>query len=164
MVKCRAPDCSARQHSISRSHFCTVVCRRSSDKASACLPASEPVQRTLRTQGVCFASNVMTCIVLQALSCLSEYFHFGQLSSQRSALEATKHKSTDRDAVEGFLEESVVRKELSDNFCFYEPDYDKIKCASGWAIETLKKHAKDKREYTYTWCAMAFLCSCAVHE
>ena len=90
---------------------------------------------------------------VQALSNLSPYFHFGQLSAQRAALEATKHKKTDKDAVEGFLEESVVRRELSDNFCFYEPNYDSLECASGWAKESLAKHSSDEREHVYSKCA-----------
>lgn len=32
-------------------------------------------------------------------------------------------------AVDGFLEELIIRRELADNFCFYEPNYDNIKCA-----------------------------------
>lgn len=53
--------------------------------------------------------------------------------------------------VDAFLEEAVVRRELSDNFCFYEEQYDSLECIAGWAKESLQKHASDKREYTYTW-------------
>ena len=53
--------------------------------------------------------------------------------------------------VDAFLEESVVRRELSDNFCFYEENYDSLTCISDWAKESLQKHASDKRQYTYTW-------------
>ena len=50
----------------------------------------------------------------------------------------------------GFIEEAVVRSELSDNFCFYNPNYDSIEGGSDWARKTLQDHAKDKREYVYT--------------
>jgi deoxyribodipyrimidine photo-lyase len=86
----------------------------------------------------------------QALSNLSPYFHFGQLSVQRAALEARKHKQQYAESVDSFLEEAVVRRELSDNFCFYEPNYDQISCASDWARESLDAHRKDKREHLYT--------------
>jgi hypothetical protein len=46
-----------------------------------------------------------------------------------------------------------VRRELSDNFCFYEPKYDSIEAASSWAQESLAKHKSDKREHVYTRCA-----------
>lgn len=40
-----------------------------------------------------------------------------------------------------FIEEGVVRRELSDNFCFYQPQYDSLAGAAGWAQETLRVHA-----------------------
>ncbi|KAL7991140.1 hypothetical protein Chor_014570, partial [Crotalus horridus] len=55
-----------------------------------------------------------------------------------------------KESVEGFIEEAVVRRELADNFCFYNPNYDKIEGAYDWAKTTLKLHAKDKRPYLYT--------------
>ena len=56
--------------------------------------------------------------------------------------------------VDGFLEEAVVRRELSDNYVFYTPDiYDKLDAASDWAKQTLDDHRNDKREYTYSWYA-----------
>eukprot|EP01026_Neomeris_dumetosa_P031837 TRINITY_DN2524_c0_g1_i1.p2 TRINITY_DN2524_c0_g1~~TRINITY_DN2524_c0_g1_i1.p2 ORF type:complete len:357 (+),score=70.12 TRINITY_DN2524_c0_g1_i1:82-1071(+) len=89
--------------------------------------------------------------VPEAQSNLSPYFHFGQLSTQRAALEGGKFSSTHKEAVEGFLEEMIVRKELSDNYCFYEPQhYDSLKAAAQWAQDTLKEHLSDKREYIYT--------------
>ena len=54
--------------------------------------------------------------------------------------------------MDAFLEEAVVRRELSDNYVFYTPDiYDSLEAAADWAKRTLQEHAKDKREYVYTW-------------
>lgn len=44
----------------------------------------------------------------------------------------------------------IVRRELSDNFCHYTPNYDSLEAASSWAQESLQKHLNDKREYLYT--------------
>lgn len=85
-----------------------------------------------------------------ALSGLSPYLHFGQLASQRAVLEAQKLRGKNPKAVDSFIEEIVVRKELSDNFCLHNPNYDSIKGASDWAKETLQVHASDKREHLYT--------------
>jgi len=52
--------------------------------------------------------------------------------------------------VASFIEESVVRRELSDNYCFYNSKYDSVEGAAGWAQESLKLHSTDKREYVYT--------------
>jgi deoxyribodipyrimidine photo-lyase len=80
---------------------------------------------------------------------LSAYLHFGQISAQRVALEVQKADAP-RKSKEAFLEELIVRKELSDNFCFYNGKYDTCDCFPEWAKKTLREHAKDKREYTYT--------------
>ena len=56
-----------------------------------------------------------------------------------------------KEEVNAFLEEAVVRRELSDNFCFYEPNYDNLSACSDWAKDSLEKHRSDKREYLYTW-------------
>lgn len=84
-----------------------------------------------------------------ALSNLSPWYHFGQLSTQRSALEVKKYSNKYKESVEGYLEELIVRRELSDNFCFYNKNYDKIEGASNWARDTLEIHECDEREYLY---------------
>lgn len=83
------------------------------------------------------------------LSNLSPFLHFGQLASQRVALEVNKSKAK-KPAKDAFLEEVIIRKELSDNFCFYNKHYDSFKGFPDWAKKTLKKHKKDKREYAYS--------------
>jgi len=50
-----------------------------------------------------------------------------------------------------FIEEGVVRRELSDNFVYYSlDDYDSITSAAHWAQETLEIHTSDDREHIYT--------------
>ena len=44
----------------------------------------------------------------------------------------------------------MVRRELSDNYCFYVPNYDTIDACYDWAKETLNKHRTDPREHVYT--------------
>lgn len=83
-----------------------------------------------------------------ALSNLSPYLHFGQISAQRVALEIL-NSSSSKNAKEVFLEELIVRKELADNFCYYEENYDNFNGFPNWAKETLNKHRKDRRIYTY---------------
>ncbi len=49
-----------------------------------------------------------------------------------------------------FIEELVVRRELADNFCFFEKNYDNILGAPKWGYDTLKKHELDKRTHIYS--------------
>jgi len=83
------------------------------------------------------------------LSNLSPYLHFGQISAQRVALEVQKIPGNLK-SEEAFLEELIVRRELSDNFCFYEKNYDSFEGFPEWAKKTLNEHRKDKREYIYS--------------
>ena len=55
-----------------------------------------------------------------------------------------------QEGVDGFLEESIVRRELSDNYVFYVKNYDKFEAAADWAKTSLDLHRKDKREYLYS--------------
>lgn len=82
------------------------------------------------------------------LSDLSPYIRFGQISCQRIAYEVSKVRR-DYKSKDAFLEELVVRKELSENFCFYNDDYDNFAGLPDWAKQSLKKHTKDKRDYIY---------------
>ena len=85
-----------------------------------------------------------------ALSNLSPYYHFGQLAPARAALEVQKMAGKYKESVEGYLEELIVRRELSDNFCFYNEHYDQICGASQWAQDSLDLHEDDEREYLYS--------------
>lgn len=65
-------------------------------------------------------------------------------------MEVKPFKSKFKESVEAFCEEAIVRRELSDNFCFYNKSYDSLKGAASWAFKTLDEHRKDKRTYVYT--------------
>nr|CAD1835540.1 unnamed protein product [Ananas comosus var. bracteatus] len=86
----------------------------------------------------------------RGLSGLSPYLHFGQISAQRCALEARARRNSNPKAVDAFLEELIVRRELADNFCYYQPKYNSLDGAWEWARKTLMEHAVDKREHIYT--------------
>lgn len=83
----------------------------------------------------------------EALSNLSPYIHFGQLSAQRIAIEVSK---TEMKGKESFLEELIVRRELADNYCYYNKNYDNTKGFPEWAKKTLEEHHNDFRQYIYS--------------
>jgi deoxyribodipyrimidine photo-lyase len=86
---------------------------------------------------------------LDGQSNLSPYLHFGQLSPQRVAL-AAEAADVPHACKEAFLEELIVRRELSDNYCYYNRDYDTLNGIPNWAAQTLKEHKQDKRNYHYS--------------
>ena len=93
------------------------------------------------------ASRNNPCV--QGQSGLSPYLHFGSLSAQRLAWMVSKSELPLEDK-DTFLEELIIRRELSDNFCLYEPDYDNFAGFPEWARKTLDLHRDDKRDYIYT--------------
>ncbi|MBN2517204.1 MAG: deoxyribodipyrimidine photo-lyase [Deltaproteobacteria bacterium] len=80
---------------------------------------------------------------------LSPYLHFGHIAAQRVAFEVKKSPVISASR-ESFLEELIVRRELSDNFCFYNDNYDTIEGFPSWARKTLLEHASDEREFIYS--------------
>lgn len=85
-----------------------------------------------------------------ALSQLSPWLRFGQISAQRVAWQVQRNGKNASQSIPAFIEELVVRRELTDNFCFYNKKYDSVEGAYEWAQKTLKDHAKDERPYLYT--------------
>ena len=87
--------------------------------------------------------------ILSGQSHLSPYLHFGQVSAQRVALEVTKVSLPDESKT-AFLEELIVRKELADNFCYYNVHYDGFQGFPEWARRTLDAHRDDQRPFLYS--------------
>lgn len=86
--------------------------------------------------------------VAEATSRLSVYYHFGQLAPQRAALAVAASGRGEGQAA--YLEELIVRRELSDNFCLHNPYYDSLDGAPDWARKTLDEHRADPRPYLYS--------------
>lgn len=100
-----------------------------------------------------------------AQSNLSPYLHFGQIAPVRVAYEVIsaseqplsalldKDKNAARsgeNSYAAYLEELIVRRELADNFCLYNPHYDTPEGFPDWAKKSHTEHAHDKREHIYT--------------
>jgi deoxyribodipyrimidine photo-lyase len=84
---------------------------------------------------------------LDALSGLSPYLHFGQISPLAVALAVKKGPAYGQAA---FLEELIVRRELSFNFVRYNRAYDRFGGLPEWCRQTLLEHAGDRRPYLYS--------------
>jgi deoxyribodipyrimidine photo-lyase len=81
---------------------------------------------------------------------LSPYLHFGQIGPLEVALTVREAPGIPEKAKEAFLEEMIVRRELSANFVFYNPRYDTYEGAlPAWSRATLEKHRHDPRPYLY---------------
>ena len=52
-------------------------------------------------------------------------FHFGQISTARAVMYTKKHSKVSA-SIAAFTEETLVRGELSDNFCYYQENHDNV--------------------------------------
>ena len=83
-----------------------------------------------------------------AQSGLSPFLHFGQISARTAAYLAAETLGF-ADLKGGFLDELIVRRELSDNFCLYNQGYDSSAGFPAWAAHSLVLHSADRRDYVY---------------
>ncbi len=80
---------------------------------------------------------------------LSSYIHFGFLSPIEIAL-AVRDSDAPEEAKDAYLEELIVRRELSFNMTRHNPKYDSLAALPAWVHKTMREHIADEREYTYT--------------
>jgi deoxyribodipyrimidine photo-lyase len=87
--------------------------------------------------------------LLDGQSNLSPYLHYGNISAQFIAQQILRSNAPAEDK-SAFLEELIVRRELSDNYCFYSSSYDTFEGFHSWAQATHSHHRKDEREYLFS--------------
>jgi len=83
-------------------------------------------------------------------STMSAYLHFGQVSPLELALKVRQCEDIPQADREAYLEELIVRRELSMNFAEFEPHYDRYDSLPEWAKKTLADHRADKRHHLYS--------------
>jgi deoxyribodipyrimidine photo-lyase len=80
---------------------------------------------------------------------LSMYLHYGHISPA-TVVRRAREAGAGSDAVDAFVEEVLIRRELAHNYVWYEADYDSYRALPDWAQETLRDHRDDAREDVYT--------------
>ena len=86
---------------------------------------------------------------IDGCSRLSSYLHFGFLSPLEIAF-AVSDADAPQAAKDAYLEELIVRRELSYNFTRFNTKYDSLEALPDWAKATMREHADDKREIIYS--------------
>ncbi len=80
---------------------------------------------------------------------LSSYLHFGFLSSLEIAL-AIQNADAPQASKDAYLEELIVRRELSYNFTKFNKNYDSLESLPAWAQKTMREHITDERAPIYS--------------
>ncbi len=81
---------------------------------------------------------------------MSPYLHYGMVSPVSLALSVREAAPPKDPQAESFLEELVVRRGLSQNFCHFTRGYDQWDCLPEWARKTLQTHKSDSRPHLYS--------------
>ena len=86
---------------------------------------------------------------LAHMSGLSPYLHRGEIGIAEVAREVLRSDAPGED-IDSFLEEAIIRRELSFNLCFYREDHDSLDALPDWAKRTLDAHRRDRRKPEYS--------------
>ncbi len=86
---------------------------------------------------------------LDGSSRLSAYLHFGFLSALEVAL-TVQEADAPEESKDAFLEELIVRRELSFNMTRHNPHYDSLAALPAWVHKTMREHHDDEREVIYS--------------
>lgn len=100
---------------------------------------------------------------------LSPYLHFGHISSHQIFFEIVQKEKWQKERTaqlkangkregwwglspnaEAFLDQLITWRELGFNMCYHNRDHDHYETLPQWALDTLEKHRKDERPYTYS--------------
>jgi deoxyribodipyrimidine photolyase len=84
------------------------------------------------------------------VSGLSPSLHFGHLSVREIVVRVLSSSAPEED-IDAFLEEAVIRRELSFNMCFYNSSWGSLSALPRWAQQTLDQHRGDRRKPRYTY-------------
>lgn len=84
------------------------------------------------------------------VSGLSPAIHRGEIGT-REIVEAVLRSDAADEDVDAFLEQLIIRRELSFNLCFYNPRHATLGALPDWAIRTLDAHRGDRRKPAYSF-------------
>jgi hypothetical protein len=81
---------------------------------------------------------------------LSPALHFGHVGAAE-VMRAVLQGDLPEEDIDAFLEQLLIRRELSFNLCFYNPRYGSLDALPQWARDTLDKHRRDRRKPIYSY-------------
>jgi len=84
------------------------------------------------------------------VSGLSPFLHFGFIGIHEIA-EAVLRSEAPAEDIDSFLEEAIIRRELSFNLCFFRPDHDSLSVLPDWAKKTIDAHRRDRRKPEFSY-------------
>ena len=107
---------------------------------------------SFKKQGLSKYAQLRNNALLDGVSRMSPYLHYGMVSPMRIAREAA---DINNEGSEKYLDELLIWRELAYAFCFYRNDHDGTSALPDWAIATLGEHEVDERPAQLSWETLA---------
>ncbi|MGB7326681.1 MAG: FAD-dependent oxidoreductase [Rubripirellula sp.] len=104
-----------------------------------------------KTKGLTNYARQRNDPLVDGVSRMSAYLHYGMVSPTRIAREAAAVETA---GAEKFLDELLIWRELAYAFCHYRRDHGRVSSIPNWARETLREHESDRRDLM-SWETMA---------
>ena len=82
-------------------------------------------------------------LATHGVSRMSAYLHYGHVSPMRIARETARIGGKGPDK---YLDELLIWRELSWNYCRHVPEHATLRAVPPWALETLRRHESDPRK------------------
>jgi hypothetical protein len=101
-----------------------------------------------RKNGLIRYARLRNDALVDGVSRMSPYLHYGMVSPMRIAREAAE---IENEGAEKFLDELLIWRELAYAFCFQRQDHHRWSALPAWAQRTLTLHSDDQRPIIYSW-------------
>jgi photolyase PhrII len=105
-----------------------------------------------KKQGLSQYARLRNNPLIDGVSRMSPYLHYGMVSPMRIAREVAE---IGHQGAEKYLDELLIWRELAYAFCFYRGDHERITALPDWAIATLSEHETDERSALLSWETLA---------
>lgn len=146
----------------------SIICNEDVQPVTWILPGEKYATSMLRsfiTKKLTSYDESRNNINIDGQSNLSPYIAHGNISRRRIIVELLKETKISIEnafdpiqngsngtlgSIAAFIEECVIRAELSENFCFYNTNYSNVGGFPEWAKKVLAQTGSDTREYIYT--------------
>ncbi len=110
--------------------------------------AAQTRWESFKAQGLGMYAGTRNNALIDGVSRMSAYLHYGMISPMAVAREAAANPS---EGAQKYLDELMVWREVAYTWCFFRDDHDRLSSIPAWAKQTLATHEPDPRPALHSW-------------
>ena len=114
--------------------------------------AAESRWNSFKARGLTRYADTRNNALIDGVSRMSAYLHYGMISPLAVARDASLNKS---EGAAKYLDELMVWREVAYTWCFFRDDHDRLSGIPAWAKQTLAAHERDPRPALPSWETLA---------